>query len=155
MTFLLSFEQLYKKNIQDQQKKLQMNQGQGLLPDQQFLPRQNPGMSNIQQSGMRPMSSNGIPSQNMSSTNGLGQFLPTMPNQQRPPHTAGDSHSSIASADLDTLAHPVDTNLLDHDMQGIKRKHESDGGVDAKRVRQKTGLSLGYGFIPLLIKHHV
>jgi len=101
------------------------------------------------------MSSNGIPSQNMSSTNGLGQFLPTMPNQQRPPHTAGDSHSSIASADLDTLAHPVDTNLLDHDMQGIKRKHESDGGVDAKRVRQKTGLSLGYGFIPLLIKHHV
>ena len=77
-----------------------------------------------------------------------------MPNQQRPPLTAGDSHSSIAAADLDTLAHPVDTNLLDHDMQGIKRKHENDG-VDAKRVRQKTGSFLGYGFITLSIKHHV
>jgi SWI/SNF chromatin-remodeling complex subunit SWI1 len=125
--------------MQDQQKKLHMSQSQGSLVEQQFaassgLPRQNVGMPNIQQPGMRPMSSNGVPPQSMPSTNGMGQFM-QMGNQQRPPLTSNDSRSSITPSDLDTFPH--DANLLDQDTQGIKRKHDSDG-VDTKRVRQKT-----------------
>jgi SWI/SNF chromatin-remodeling complex subunit SWI1 len=73
----------------------------------------------------------------MTGTNGLGQFLPGG-NQQRPALAATDSHSSLIS-DLDTPPHPVDANLLDQEIQGIKRKHDNDG-TETKRVRQKTGL---------------
>ncbi len=142
LAFLNPFEQMYKKNMQDQHKKLHMSQSQGSLVEQQFaassgLPRQNVGMPNLQQTGMRPMSSNGVTPQSMPSTNGMGQFM-QMGNQQRPPLTSSDSHSSITPSDLDTFPQTVDTNLLDQDTQGIKRKHDSDG-VDTKRVRQKTG----------------
>jgi SWI/SNF chromatin-remodeling complex subunit SWI1 len=135
MTIIGPFEQMHRQNMREQHKKLQMSQNQASLGDPQFLARQTAGMSNLPQSGARPMSSNGIMPQSMAGTNGLGQFLP-VGNQQRPALAANDSHSSLAS-DLDTLL-PVDANLLDQDIQGIKRKHDNDG-TETKRVRQKTG----------------
>lgn len=141
--FLYPFEQMYKRNLHDQQKKLQMSQTQGSLVEQQFagssgLPRQNVGMPpNLQQSGIRPMSSNGITPQSMPTTNGMGQFM-QMGNQQRPPLASSDSHGSVTPSDLDAFPQTVDANILDQDSQGIKRKHDSDD-VDIKRVRQKTG----------------
>jgi len=144
MTILHPFEVVYKKNIQDQQKKAQMSQGQGPMADQQFptssnLARSNTGMPNIQQPSMRPMSSNGL----MSGSSSLGQF-PQIGSQHRPtagpnPHqtSATDPHSAIIPSDIDPFTHTVDSNLLDQDVQGIKRKLDHDDR-DTKRARQKT-----------------
>lgn len=152
-TLLTPFEIAYKKNMQDQQKKAQMSQGQGPMPDQQFptssnLGRSNSGMPNGQQPGMRPMSSNGLMPQNMPGTNGMAQF-PQMGNQHRPavpnPHqiSAADSHTSITPSDIDPFTHTVDANLLDQDVQGIKRKLDHDDR-DTKRARQKTGVCISF-----------
>jgi SWI/SNF chromatin-remodeling complex subunit SWI1 len=136
MTILGPFEQMYRRNMHEQHKKLQMSQSQSSFADPQYLARQTAGMSNLPQSGVRPMSSNGIMPQSMAGPNGLGQFLQGG-NQQRAALAANDSHSSLTS-DLDTLPQPVDADLLDQDMQGIKRKHDNDG-TETKRARQKTG----------------
>ena len=138
MDILVPFERMYRMNLLEQQKRLQMSQNQAPSADPQFLARQTAGASNVSQGGARPMSSNGITPQSMAGTNGLGQFL-SAGNQQRPALAANDSHSSLTS-DLDTLPQPVDTNLLDQDILGIKRKLDSDS-METKRVRQKTGSS--------------
>lgn len=146
LNILGPFEQMYRRNLHEQQKKLQMSQNQALV-DPQFLARQTAGMSNQPQSGIRPMSSNGTMPQPMGGTNGgLGQFLP-VGNQQRQPPAANDLHGS-SIADLDTLPQPGDTNLLDQDILGSKRKHDNEGS-ETKRVRQKTGLffSLDISFL--------
>lgn len=132
-TILGPFEQMYRRNLHEQHKKLQMSQNPSSFADPQYLARQTSGMP---QSGVRPMSSNSIMPQSMAGSNGLGQFLQGG-NQQRPAFAANDSHSSLTS-DLDTLPQPVEVDLLDQDIQGIKRKHDNDG-TETKRARQKTG----------------
>lgn len=134
MTILGPFEQMYRRNMIEQQKKLQLSQNQASLADPQFLPRQSAGMSNLPQSGARPISSNGVVPQSMPGTNGLGPF------QQRPLLPTNDSHNSLTS-DLDTLSQPADAIFLDQDLQGVKRKHVNDVTDSTKRVRQKTGSS--------------
>ncbi|KDR85141.1 hypothetical protein GALMADRAFT_233788 [Galerina marginata CBS 339.88] len=148
MAILYPFEEMYKKNIQEQQKKAQLSQRQGSMPGQQFpnsmsSGRPGPGMPNIQQQGMRPTISNGLIPQAMPPSNGLTQY-PQIHNQNRPsssqnPHqiSASDSHNSLVSSEIDPLAHTLDSNLLDQDIQGIKRKHDQEDR-DMKRVRQKT-----------------
>lgn len=148
MALLYPFEELYKKNMQEQQKKGQTPQRPGGMPGQQFpIPSgigRPTGMPGMQQPGMRGMNPGGGMSQAIPSANGLNPY-PPMHNQVRPntsqnPHqiSATDSHSPIVSTEMDTLAHTVDSNLLDQDTQGIKRKYDQDGG-DSKRARQKTG----------------
>lgn len=155
------FEESYKKNIAEQQKKAQATaQRPGGMPGAQFAPppnlgRPGHGMPNMQQPGMRPpMNVNGAMSQPIPPTNGL-PYNP-MHNQQRPsssqnPHqiSTPDSHIPMNSA-MDIMPHTVDSNLLDQDIQGIKRKHEQPDG-DMKRVRQKTGTSSS---VPWLAFHN-
>ncbi|CAA7266582.1 unnamed protein product [Cyclocybe aegerita] len=139
MAILHPFEIIYKKNMQDQQKKAHLPQGG--LSDQQQFGRPAPGMPNMQQPGMRPMNPNSLMSQSIPPGNGLGQY-PEL-SQHRPPvqnpHQMGmvDTHNSMAHSELNSLGHTVDSNLLDQDNQGIKRKHDQDDR-DTKRVRQKT-----------------
>ncbi|KAF8912810.1 hypothetical protein CPB84DRAFT_1670865 [Gymnopilus junonius] len=152
MALLHPFEEMYKKNIQEQQKKAQLSQQQrqGGMPGQQFpntiaLGRPGPGMPNIQQQqAMRSTGSNSLMAQVMPPTNGMGQY-PQMHGQNRPsssqnPHQAPghESHSASTPSEIDPLAHSVESNLLDQDIHGIKRKHDQDDR-DLKRVRQKTG----------------
>ncbi|KAF8973884.1 hypothetical protein BDZ97DRAFT_402638 [Flammula alnicola] len=147
MAILHPFEEMYKKNIQEQQKKAHIPQRQGSMPGQQFPTTSSlgrpAGMSNMQQPGIRPMNANGLVSQAIPPANGLNQY-PPMHNQHRSassqnPHQilAPDSHSPMVSSEIDSLAHTVDSNLLDQDIQGIKRKHDQEER-DMKRVRQKT-----------------
>lgn len=151
MTILGPFEQMYRRNLLEQQKKLQLSQNQASLADPQFLSRQSAGMSNLPQSGARPMSSNGVVPQSMSGTNSLGPFLPPA-NQQKPSLPTNDSHNSLTS-DLDTLSQQADAIFLDQDLQGVKRKHVNDVTDSTKRVRQKTGSS--YLSVQLISKHIV
>jgi SWI/SNF chromatin-remodeling complex subunit SWI1 len=149
MQILAPFEESYKKNIAEQQKKAQATAHRPSgMPGAQFAPppslgRPGHGMPNMQQPGMRPpMNVNGAMSQPIPPTNG-SPYNP-MHNQHRPsssqnPHqmSTPDSHIPMNSA-MDIIPHTVDSNLLDQDIQGIKRKHEQPDG-DMKRVRQKTG----------------
>ena len=149
MALLYPFEEFYKKNVQEQMKKAQTPQRSGGMPGQQFpIPSgvgRPTGIPGMQQPGMRGMNPTGSMSQAMPPTNGLNPY-PPMHNQVRHntsenPHqiSATDSHSPIVSTEMDALAHTVDSNLLDQDTQGIKRKYDQDVG-DGKRARQKTGV---------------
>ncbi|KAF9475617.1 hypothetical protein BDN70DRAFT_883498 [Pholiota conissans] len=142
---LLPFEDFYMKNIGDQHKKAQMAQRPGSMPGHQFPTMGLPGgggMSNMQQPGTRPITSSGPMAPSIPSANSLNQY-PNI-NQPRPngsqhlhPVSAPDSHSPIVSSEIESLAHTTDSNLLDQDLQGIKRKHEQEDG-STKRARQKT-----------------
>ena len=150
MAILFPFEEVYKKNLQDQRGKVSMTGRQG-MPPQQFppsvpgAPRPSLGMSNTQQLGMRPMNSNNLMPQVLPGgpipSNGLAQFSSVPPTQHHPSSTSLpigsiDTHTPIPS-ELDSLMH-ADSNLLDPDIQGIKRKLDQDDR-DIKRARQKTG----------------
>jgi SWI/SNF chromatin-remodeling complex subunit SWI1 len=149
MVILHPFEELYKKNIQEQQKKAQMPPRSGGMPGNSFpgsngLARPTSGIPNMEQPGARQMNANGLMPQNLPSANSSTQYS-QMHNQQRPVSTQGlhqisapDSHSSVPHPELDSLASVVDANLLDQDMLGIKRKHDQDER-ETKRARQKTG----------------
>jgi SWI/SNF chromatin-remodeling complex subunit SWI1 len=151
--------------LQDQRGKVSMAGRQG-MPAQQFpastgAPRSSLGMPNTQQLGMRPMNSNnlipqGLPGGSIPS-NDLAQYssVHNPPTQHRPSSSASlpigslDTHTTMPS-ELDSLMHAVDSNLLDPDIQGIKRKHDQDDR-DIKRVRQKTGMLKPYITIHLLL----
>ncbi|KAJ3517378.1 hypothetical protein NLJ89_g540 [Agrocybe chaxingu] len=139
MAILHPFEIIYKKNVQDQQKKAHLPQGGH--PDQQQFGRLAPNIPNMQQPGMRPVNSNNLMSQSIPAGNGLGQYSEV--SQHRPPvqnpHQMGmtDTHNSMTHSEVNSLGHTVDPGLLDQDNQGIKRKHDQDDR-DTKRVRQKT-----------------
>ena len=150
MAILFPFEEVYRKNLQDQRGRVSMA-GRPGIPLQQFpastpgAPRSSLGMSNTQQLGMRPMNSNslipqGLPGGSIPS-NGLAQYssVHNPPTQHHPSLPIGsiDTHTTMPS-ELDSLMHAVDSNLLDPDIQGIKRKHDQDDR-DIKRARQKTG----------------
>ena len=161
MAILFPFEEVYRKNLQDQRGKVSMAGRQG-MPPQQFpasapsAPRPSLGMSNTQQLGIRPMNSNnlipqGLPGGSIPS-NGLTQYSSVPPTQHHPSSTSLpigsiDTHTPISS-ELDSLMHAVDSNLLDPDIQGIKRKLDQDDR-DIKRARQKTGMLT---FIPLFTR---
>ncbi|KAF9532075.1 hypothetical protein CPB83DRAFT_848300 [Crepidotus variabilis] len=120
MRLLAPFETIYRRNIQEQQKKLQMSQQP---------------VNGNPQAGMRSMSSHGLMPGTMGLTNGSGTF-PSVNSQQRPSLASSDSHGSLGASDMDPFTQS-EPNLLDQDVQGIKRKHNSEG-PDMKRVRQKT-----------------
>ena len=112
-------------------------------------PRPSLGISNSQQLGVRPMSSNNLVPQSLPGgsipSNGLGQYssVPNPPAQHHPSSTSLqigsiETHTTMPS-ELDSLMHAIDSNLLDPDIQGIKRKHDQDD-LDVKRARQKTGM---------------
>jgi len=151
MNILFPFEEVYRKNLQDQRGKASMAGRQG-IPTQQFpastpgAPRPSLGMSNTQQLGLRPMNSNNlIPQGSSIPSNGLAQYssVHNPPTQHGTsstslPTSSIDTHATMPS-ELDSLMHAVDSNLLDPDIQGIKRKHDQDDR-DIKRARQKTGM---------------
>jgi len=147
MVILHPFEELYKKNIHEQQKKAQIPPRPGSMPGNSFpgsngLGRPTPGIPNMEQPGVRQMNANGLMPQNISSVNSSTQYS-QMHNQHRPTQglhqiSAPDSHSSLPHPELDSLASVADSNLLDQDMLGIKRKHDQDER-ETKRARQKTG----------------
>lgn len=155
---LLPFEEMYTKSLQEQAKKAQSAQRPGPMPGHQFPPQQGlgrptPGMPNIQQPGMRQNNSNGLMPQSIPPTNGITQY-PQMHPQNRPsssqnPHQASvqESRSSMGPSEIDPLALGIDSNLLDQDVQGIKRKHDQEDR-EMKRVRQKTGLCLIFEHTP-------
>ncbi|PPQ67356.1 hypothetical protein CVT24_011539 [Panaeolus cyanescens] len=149
MSILHPFEEVYKKSIQEQNRKMQMSQQrQGLMPGQQFpshpsANRPASGMPNLSQSGMRPGNPNGSMGHGPSMPhNGMGQFNPMhAPNfNQRPGSSASamtpDPHIS-GTPELDPFNHAVDPTLLDPEMQSMKRKLEAEE-KDLKRARQKT-----------------
>ena len=154
MAILFPFEEVYRKNLQDQRGKVSI--GRQAMPAQQFpastpnAPRPPLGMpNNTQQLGMRPINSNNLISQGLPGgsipSNGLAQY-PSVHNPltQQPPSSTSlpissiDTHPTMPS-ELDSLMHVVDSNLLDPEIQGIKRKHDQDDR-DIKRARQKTGM---------------
>ena len=152
MAILFPFEEVYRKNLQDQRGKVPMAGRQG-MPPQQFPAsapgplRPSLGLSNTQQLGIRPMNSNnlipqGLPGGSISS-NGLAQYSSVPPTQHHSsssslPISSIDTHTPLPS-ELDSLMHAVDSNLLDPEIQGIKRKLDQDDR-DIKRARQKTGM---------------
>jgi len=155
MAILFPFEEVYRKNLQDQRGKVSMA-GRPGIPAQQFpapstpgAPRPSLAMSNTQQLGIRPMNSNNLITQGLSGgsipSNGLAQYssVHNPPTQHHPSSTSLpigsiDTHTTMPS-ELDSLMHTIDSNLLDQDIQGIKRKHDQDDR-DIKRARQKTGM---------------
>ena len=154
MAILFPFEEVYRKNLQDQRGKASMA-GRQSMSAQQFppttpgAPRPSLGISNSQQLGVRPMSSNNLVPQSLPGgsipSNGLGQYssVPNPPAQHHPSSTSLqigsiETHTTMPS-ELDSLMHAIDSNLLDPDIQGIKRKHDQDD-LDVKRARQKTGM---------------
>lgn len=138
---LAPFEAMYRRNVQEQQKKSQAAHGQpGMYTDlsRPLTSCSDPRLpvnSNMQ-TPTRPLGQNGMAPASMAATNGQGSFSGTN-NQQRPPLGTSESHGSLGSSDNDPFA-SSDNNLLDQDVQGIKRKHDGEG-PDTKRVRQKTG----------------
>jgi SWI/SNF chromatin-remodeling complex subunit SWI1 len=158
MAILFPFEEVYRKNLQDQRGKVSMTGRQGMPPQQfpastQGAPRPSLGMSNTQQLGMRPMNSNNLIPQVLPGgsipSNGLAQYSSVSSTQHHPSSTSLpigtiDTHTPMPS-ELDSLMHAVDSNLLDPDIQGIKRKLDQDDR-DIKRARQKTGM---LEFIPV------
>jgi SWI/SNF chromatin-remodeling complex subunit SWI1 len=167
MAILFPFEEVYRKNLHDQRGRVSMA-GRPGMPAQQFpastpgAPRPPLGMSNTQQLGMRPTNSNnlipqGLPGGSIPS-NGLAQYstVHNPPTQHHPSSTSLpigsiDTHTTMPS-ELDSLMHAVDSNLLDQDVQGIKRKHDQDDR-DIKRARQKTGMLKLYYYISLYLAY--
>ncbi|KAF9569712.1 hypothetical protein CPC08DRAFT_701603 [Agrocybe pediades] len=150
---LYPFEEIYKRNILEQQRKAQQpgQQRPGGMPGQQFATPQNmnrvpPGMPNIQQQQpqqtMRPPNTNAMMGQGIHA-DGLNQY-PQMPNQSRSSSQIAnqvpvpDIVGAIARQDADVLSQSVEPTLLDQDFQGIKRKHETFTEDTLKRARQKT-----------------
>ncbi|KAH9486785.1 SWI/SNF chromatin-remodeling complex subunit sol1 [Psilocybe cubensis] len=158
MAILHPFEEYYRNNLSEQAKKVQagqqqqqllqqqsQQQQQRVMPNKPFPPPSNVGrpvtaMPNMPQSGVRPSNTPGLMSQSIPPSNGMPQY-PQIHPQNRPassqnPHQQ-ESNVSLGSSEIDPLAPTIDSNLLDQDVQGIKRKHEQEDR-DLKRVRQKT-----------------
>ncbi|KAF8078468.1 hypothetical protein FPV67DRAFT_1663206 [Lyophyllum atratum] len=153
MSMLLPFEQWYRSNIQDQQKKaLASRQGGQQTPVDSLGHNRLPG-------GSQPGQMQRVPSgHSMTSMNlapGLmppvnGSSFPQPPTSlipiQRPGSAApnqgtlGASNSISGSLLLDGQVNGLtsDADVLDQEMQGIKRKMEYEER-EGKRARQKTG----------------
>lgn len=161
---LLPFENFYRQNMQEQQKRVQATTRLGAPPGPLHPPshpsqnRPTQTMSIASQSGQLPR---GIAGGSMNQISGPHTPLTTMngtsqtPSQtpQRPGSTAlnqpthGTPHSMPGGSLLDSMAngHMIEGNVLEQETQGIKRKMDFDQGD--KRARQKTGKFLTYPYI--------
>ncbi|KAF8898585.1 hypothetical protein BD779DRAFT_1484669 [Infundibulicybe gibba] len=166
MALLFPFEEMYKRNMQDQHKRAQMASRQAgpqgpQPPSTMSRPYQNnihsgaPPLPGQMQRGMvNPMGlmNQGVPGPHtsMTGTNGNSNFppLPQTPQtpQQRPSSAALNipSTSNLNNVVMhDSMVQPPhnqssDVNVLDQDTQGMKRKMVGDDD-DSKRARLKTG----------------
>ncbi|PFH54613.1 hypothetical protein AMATHDRAFT_166 [Amanita thiersii Skay4041] len=171
LAILYPFEELYKRNMPDHQRRMQMAprqsapsfQGQ-ITPQMQGRPLQGlptgpqTGIATQLQRGANPTAPMG---QSMSGAHPLSSgssaqltqasHTPQTPSQ-RPPSVALATHNTTSISGnttevpaTDTVqvlqhsdtAHELGDNVLDQDLQGIKRKIEFDEGGN-KRARQKT-----------------
>lgn len=139
-----SFEELYRKNVMDQQRKasqLRSTPGAGF-----DIPQ---GLSSSQQpdSGMGMMGQPQSPL--VSSTSFALQPLPPSPHLQQPSATPNMPNNSLNMNGIEGSPGPSSggypgqastSNILDHEQDGLsnKRKLESEE-PDIKRARQKTG----------------
>lgn len=163
---LYPFEEMYKRNVQEQQKRAQAmrqgaTQGQQLptAPPNQARPMQG-GMPNSGQMHRGPMGSSmspmnplpGASNPTPSAMNGNSQLpqphTPQTPHQrpssavfnssaQSPPHNIPNASLTDAMTNVSN-GHSADGNVLDQEMQGIKRKMDFEPG-DSKRARIGTG----------------
>ncbi|KAK0465423.1 uncharacterized protein EV420DRAFT_958602 [Desarmillaria tabescens] len=144
MLILAPFEDLYKKNVQDQQRKAQMSSRQGNVMNQRpgTPTRPGQGVANGMQSGFPNQMQRGQPG--FPSANAVA---PQTPHQSGtatsvPQPSTNTTHMSAPqSVDASHVGETSDTNVLEDIQGGIKRKLDSDDG-DGKRARQKTGSEL-------------
>lgn len=148
---LYPFEDLYKKNIQEQQRKAQlmsrqMSMGQpgqirGMPPN-----GVQPASAPMQRGPMPAMGMMGQPIPNVNSAHfpNAAMHTPQTPHQrpgsttlnpQIPPHSLPVTQSTPQPGTGPT----GESNLLDNDAQGIKRKLDIED-AEVKRARQKTGV---------------
>ncbi|KAG6832473.1 hypothetical protein H0H92_001519 [Tricholoma furcatifolium] len=137
MTMLFPFEQYYKNNIQDQQKKARqvVRQGSTELPAHNGVPG-GPHAAQIQRGSSAQLTAP-LPS----STNGLSPFPSAQqPESTRPSEITPATSHVVPNVSTDTQSNGLlpDSNVLDQEVQGIKRKIDYDD-LDGKRARQKTG----------------
>lgn len=150
---LFPFEDLYKKNIQEQQRKAQIASRQ--------MPMGQPGQirtmpsngaqqvpNQIQRGPVAAIGTMGQPSQNMkgSHSSNAATHTPQTPHQ-RPGSTAINTQLSQHNVPLPQSTSQTgmgsggEQNLLDGDIQGIKRKLDMED-AEGKRARQKTGMCI-------------
>ena len=162
MALLHPFEQYYKNNVQEQQKRaLAASRQLGAQGSQLSTTsgRQIQGASALAHPGQ---SSRGVTNALLTPLNptiagmdGSSQTQPS-PDTPRQPSTptAVIQSNSMPSFDNpdgslgDLLENPSDSNVLDQEMQGIKRKMEEDD-QDSKRTRQKIGGSIKFNLLCL------
>ncbi len=148
---LYPFEDLYKKNVQEQQRKAQLASRQ--MPMGQasqmrgMAPNVGPQVSGQMQRAPMPamgMMGQQMPNPNNSHFPNTATHTPQTPHQ-RPGSTAlgpqPPSHNLTISqsAPQSGISPAGEPNLLDGDMQGIKRKLDVED-LEGKRARQKTGV---------------
>lgn len=149
MAILQPFEEAYRKNIQDNHRKAQptvrppqpptMAPGHGRPPQAGPSGAQGPFHGPMQ----RVNSANMIGSMSQSHIPGSANHFPSH-TPQTPQHHASASSMGAPLGIIPTHESQLplngDKNILDQDVQGLKRKVESDD-TDIKRARQKTGES--------------
>ncbi|KAH0590556.1 hypothetical protein H2248_000698 [Termitomyces sp. 'cryptogamus'] len=138
MTMIYPFEQYYKNNLQEQQKRVRQAGSQGSAD---FLASNRlPSSLHATQVQRGPLVQ---PTSVPSTANGSSSFPPS--SAQRPESapptefTPDTSHAHLVglSNDSQSNSNLSDGNVLDQEVQGIKRKVDYDNG-DGKRARQKT-----------------
>lgn len=132
MAICYPFEEMYRKNMHEQQKKAQMARQHS----QQIPPVSSAGPSRPPVPGTHALHAGGS-----SVAHYTPGHTPQTPHQ-RPPSVAFSSQQATSgpSHGLESMqpsAHSPDLNLLDQDLHGIKRKLDVGGG-ESKRARQKT-----------------
>ena len=146
MALLHPFEEMYKRNMQDQHKRAQISrQGQNQHPPlAQGRPIQVPASASpsaqLQRGPQGPLPVNGASQfpytpqtphpRPLSANMGLAQ------SDQSTPHSLSGLPDTLL--DIPQANGFGDSNVLDQEMQGIKRKMDFDL-EDTKRARQKTG----------------
>ncbi|KAG7450361.1 uncharacterized protein BT62DRAFT_943270 [Guyanagaster necrorhizus] len=146
MLILAPFEDLYKKNVQDQQRKAQLSSRQGNVMNQRPGTPTRPGqtVANGMQSGFPNQTPRGL--SGFSSANALapqtthqGSTVSSVP-QPGPSVTQISVPQSVDASHVGE-GQSSDTNVLEDIQGGIKRKLDTDDG-EGKRARQKTGSEL-------------
>ncbi|KAG6911850.1 hypothetical protein DXG01_000097 [Tephrocybe rancida] len=140
MTMLYPFEQFYKNNMQDQQKRARQAGRQGSA---EFMGHNRlPSGSHLNQVQRGPSAQPAVVPQ--SAANGTSSYTPssTQRPESTPPSEVTPGTSHTVPPDVSNGSHSngflSDGNVLDQDVQGIKRKMEYDER-DGKRAKQKTG----------------
>jgi SWI/SNF chromatin-remodeling complex subunit SWI1 len=185
MAILYPFEEAYKRNLQDQQRKAIAagSRQPGVQPQQPSAA--GPAQGRLPQAGLNGVVQAGLPTQTQSGTslqvpglpnlpagsllNGVSQYsqpsnAPVTPQTPhlRPPSSAANTNMQPSPSQTNAQSSrtgptsdpipgnqaghgfpgpPLEKEVFDSDVQGIKRKLDSEE-VDSKRVRQKTGKSV-------------